>query len=91
MLTNAMHSLRMSLILDGYFKSVRRNLGFSAASYELNDDPVVENILSGIGFAYGLSLTLRLFRKVSGQQFIKESDTSRVHLSRNMHETFLLV
>ena len=35
------------------------------ASFELKDDPVAQDILSGIGFAYGLALTLRLFRNAT--------------------------
>ena len=40
-------------------------MDLKAASFEMNDDPVTEDILSGLGFAYGLALTLRLFRKVA--------------------------
>ncbi|CAE7735215.1 unnamed protein product [Symbiodinium necroappetens] len=39
-----------------------RSMDLKAASFEMNDDPVTEDIQSGLGFAYGLALTLRLFR-----------------------------
>ena len=42
-----------------------RKMGFKAASFEMTDSPTTENILSGIGFAYGLALTLRLLRNVA--------------------------
>ena len=42
-----------------------RASGALAASFEVKDDPVAQDILSGLGFAYGLSLTLRLFRNAT--------------------------
>lgn len=39
-----------------------RSLGFSAASFEITDRPQYEDFLSGIGFAYGLALVMRLFQ-----------------------------
>ena len=35
---------------------------------EVKDDPIYENILGGLGFSFGLAMTLRLFRCVSRQQ-----------------------
>ena len=42
-----------------------RNFGFAGASFEINDDNVAQDILSGIGYSYGLALTLRLFAKAA--------------------------
>ena len=39
-----------------------RQYGFAAASFEYNDDPKFQNMLTGIGFAYGLSCTIRLYK-----------------------------
>ncbi|CAJ1376229.1 unnamed protein product [Effrenium voratum] len=36
--------------------------GFTSASFEVQDDGVFQNILTGLGFAYGLALTLRLYK-----------------------------
>ena len=38
-----------------------RRMGASAVSFEIEDDPKFQDILSGIGFAYGLAITLRLY------------------------------
>ena len=45
-----------------------RKYGFRAASYELNDDGVFQNILTGLGFAYVLSQTLRLYALAACQR-----------------------
>ena len=39
---------------------LRRTKGFNAASFEISDNPIYQDILSGLGYAYGLALTLRL-------------------------------
>ena len=39
-----------------------RQYGFAAASFEYNDDPIFQNMLTGIGFAYGLACTIRLYK-----------------------------
>ena len=39
-----------------------RRMGAAAMSYEVEDDSKFQDILGGIGFAYGLALTLRLYR-----------------------------
>ena len=44
-----------------------RKYGFSAASFEYNADHVLQNILTGVGFAYGLALTLRLYKHATCQ------------------------
>ena len=40
-----------------------RSLGYSAASFELDDNPL-QNFLGGIGFAYALSLVAWVIRSV---------------------------
>ena len=47
---------------------ILRKYGFTSATFELGDDDVFQNILCSSGFAYGLALTLRLFRTATLQQ-----------------------
>lgn len=37
-----------------------RKLGYTAASFEINDRPLYENFMDGLGFAYALGLAARL-------------------------------
>ena len=39
----------------------RRMMGEKAASFEIDDRPIFENFMNGIGFAYAVSLISRLF------------------------------
>lgn len=41
-----------------------RRLGLAAATYEINDDSVYQNMLDPLGFCFALSLCIRLFKKV---------------------------
>jgi hypothetical protein len=44
-----------------------RQYGFAAASFEYNDDPIFQNMLTGLGFAYGLACTIRLYKAATCQ------------------------
>lgn len=44
------------------FICIGRSMGCSAASFELEDRPVFEDIMTGIGFAYLLGLVSRLWK-----------------------------
>ncbi|CAL1148821.1 unnamed protein product [Cladocopium goreaui] len=64
-----------------------KNRGHASASYEINDDPVFQDYNSGLGFAYCLALTIRLFKKV-GLNFEAPVCSTWVWLSRgNLLET----
>ena len=39
-----------------------RASGRASASFEMEDSPIHENILTGLGFSFGLALMLRLFK-----------------------------
>lgn len=41
-----------------------RRLGYAAATYEIEDDAVFQNMLDPLGFCFALSLCIRLFKKV---------------------------
>ena len=49
-------------------KTLSRRNGLDSLSFEINDDPEAQNILTGVGYAYGLALTLRLFARAACQK-----------------------
>lgn len=50
-----------------------RSIGLAAASYEINDDPVFQDYNTGLGFAYALALTIRLWKRVPRQNYCLDS------------------
>ncbi|CAL1143856.1 unnamed protein product [Cladocopium goreaui] len=56
--------------------------GFAAASFEYNDDPIFQNMLTGLGFAYGLACTIRLY-KACGLNFEAPVCSTWIWLNRS--------
>lgn len=46
-------------------KRLCRNRGLPSASFEINDDPKYQDYISSLGFAYAVSMTLRLWKLVA--------------------------
>ena len=56
-----------------------RRYGMLAATYEINDDPVYQDMLNPLGFSFALSLCLRLYKQVP-KKLVVTSNLSSGHV-----------
>ena len=59
------------------FQPTARKLGFASASFEVNDRPVFEDFMGGLGFAYAVGLAARLCFAVTRRRLASETSFVR--------------